>query len=99
MQGYPQTGSKQETIITTFLAGVDLFAIGPTPETQLEVLDALKEGFENGQILEERINESVIRIIQAKAKLNKTVEFSLEEASQIFGSDEHKDAISPLLNN
>lgn len=99
MQGYPQTGSRQETIIKTFLAGVDLFAIGPTPETQLEVLDALMEGFEKGRISEERINESITRIIKAKAKLRQIPEFSLEEAKRIFGSDEHKDAASPLLNN
>jgi beta-glucosidase-like glycosyl hydrolase len=48
-----------------------LFAIGHTPQTQLDVLEALKEGVETGRITQERIDESLMRIIRTKVKLEK----------------------------
>lgn len=99
MQGYPQGSHRKEAVITSFLAGIDLFAIGHRPQTQLEVLEALREGVETGRITEERINESLIRIIRTKAKLEKIPQFSLEEAREVFGSEQHREAFSNLLEN
>jgi beta-N-acetylhexosaminidase len=99
MQGYPQGEDRREAIITSFLAGVDLFAIGHTPEIQLDVLEALKDGINSGRITQERIDASVLRIIKAKSGLKNTQQYSLEEAKRIFGSKEHQAAIAPLLNN
>ncbi len=99
MQGYPQGADRKEAIITSFLAGIDLFAIGHTPQTQLDVLEALKEGVETGRITQERIDESLMRIIRTKVKLEKIPRFSLEEAREIFGSQQHKEALSNLLKN
>lgn len=99
MQGYPQGEERREAVITSFLAGVDLFAIGHTPEIQLDVLEALKEGVNTGRITQERIDVSVLRIIKAKSGLNHISEYSLDEAKKIFGSKEHRASIAPLLGS
>ena len=99
MQGYPQGEDRKEAIITSFQAGIDLFAIGSTPQIQLEVLTALKEGVESGRISEERINESLMRIISTKMKLKNIPEYSLEEAKTIFGSPEHREALSRIFED
>ena len=99
MQGYPQGEGRKEAVITSFLAGIDLFAVGHTPQVQLDVLEALKEGIETGRITEERIDESLMRIIKTKARLKNTPRFSLEEAREIFGSEQHREVFSSLLDN
>jgi len=99
MQGYPQGNERKEAVIASFLAGVDLFAIGQTPHVQMDVLEALKEGAASGRITEERINDSLRRIIRAKLKLDAIPQYSLEEAKQIFGSDEHKIKVSRLIED
>lgn len=93
MQGYPQGGERREAVITSFLAGVDLFAIGHTPEIQMDVLEALKEGVNNGRITHERIDASILRIIKSKSQLKNIPQYSLEEARMIFGSKGHLEAI------
>ena len=99
MKGYPQGEERKEAVVTSFLAGVDLFAIGYGQDIQLDVLEALKTGMETGRITEERIDASVMRIIKAKAGLADVPEYSLEEAKKIFGSKENRDAVSALLGN
>lgn len=99
MKGYPQGEERKEAVITSFLAGIDLFAIGQTTQIQEEVLDALKLGIETGRITQERLDESVMRIIKAKVGLEAINEYSLEEAKQIFGSLEHSKEVSTLLGN
>jgi beta-N-acetylhexosaminidase len=99
MQGYPQGDDRKEAVITSFLAGIDLFAIGPSPQIQLEVLEALREGVESGRITEQRVDESLMRVIKAKMKLKVIPRYSLEEAREIFGSREHKEAVSRLFEN
>jgi beta-N-acetylhexosaminidase len=93
MQGYPQGEERGDAVITSFLAGVDLFAVGHTPEIQMDVLEALKEGIHSGRITQERIDASILRIIQAKSKLTDIQQYSLKDAQKIFGSKEHLEAI------
>lgn len=99
MMGYPKGEEFRQAIIDSFLAGVDIFAVGHTNQTQLNVLNALKEGFSDGRISEQRIDESVLRILVAKVPLKGARVPTLEEAGEIFGSDEHKAAIKELLED
>ena len=99
MLGYPQGDAMKEAVVISFLAGVDIFAIGHTPSTQLNVLEALKEGTLSGKITEERIDASIMRIIRAKIKLEQLPNYSLEEAKNIFGSKEHLKVISALIGD
>ena len=101
MQGYISSkDTVEECVISSFNAGLDIFLIGHTKAIQEQVFKALLDGCRDGRISEERLNESVLRIIKAKLKngLTDAMEYEIEEAKRIFGSDEHK-AILEELNS
>lgn len=99
MTGYTSArGSIEEGVVASFNAGLDVFLIGHTKDTQVKVFDALKGAVANGRISEDRLNEAVLRILKVKLKheLKDTMEYSLEGAEQIFGSDEHKTVLEEV---
>jgi len=99
MQGYMDSNaSLEECVIASFNAGLDVFVVAHTKTLQDMVLDALMKACSEGRISEERLNESVHRIIKVKLKhkLSDTMEYSLEEAREIFGSKEHKAVLEEL---
>ncbi len=101
MYGYMSgKATLEESVLTSFNAGLDIFVIGHTKEIQDRVLKALTDACRDGRIPEERLNESVLRIIKVKLKhkLSDTMEFSLEDSRKNFGSKEHK-AILEELNS
>ena len=101
MSGYANgKATLEECIVTSFNAGIDVFVIGHTKEIQVRIFEALRDAFISGNISEERLNESVLRIITVKLKhkLSDTMEYSLDEAAKNFGSKEHK-AVLEELNN
>ena len=98
MLGYPQGDDRKDAVVASFLAGVDIFAVSHTLRVQLDVLEALKEGVET-VISEKRIDDSLMRVIKAKQRLMDIQSYSLEEARQIFGSDEHMEAVRVLIEN
>ena len=99
MQGYISSKDSVEgCVISSFNAGLDIFLIGHTKAIQDQVFKALLDGCGDGRISEERLNESVLRIIKVKLKngLTDTMEYEIEEAKRIFGSDEHKSVLEEL---
>jgi len=99
MYGYMSgKATLEECVITSFNAGLDIFVIGHTKTIQDRVLKALKDACGNGRITEQRLNESVLRIIKVKLKhkLSDTMEYSLEEARNNFTSKEHKAVLEEL---
>ncbi|HPW41611.1 MAG TPA: beta-N-acetylhexosaminidase, partial [Bacillota bacterium] len=69
MQGYISSkDTVEECVISSFNAGLDIFLIGHTKAIQDQVYKALLDGCRDGRISEERLNESVLRIIKAKLK-------------------------------
>jgi beta-N-acetylhexosaminidase len=101
MYGYMNgKATLEECVITSFNAGLDVFVIGHTKNIQDKVLKALKDACIEGKVTEERLNESVLRIIKVKLKhkLIDKMEYSLEEAREIFGSNEHKAMLEELNN-
>lgn len=78
-----------QKIIQSFEAGVDIFVIGHTLDIQLEALKAIKDAVADGRISEERIDESVLRIIKNKYKLNENTAIDLERAKSVLGAKEH----------
>lgn len=99
MKGY--AGSKdtiEECVTASFNAGLDVFIIGHTMTIQEQVFNALRDALEDGIISEERLNESVLRIIKVKLKngLADTMEYDIEEAKEIFGNSEHKAVLKEL---
>lgn len=99
MSGYTnEKNSLEESVITSFNAGLDVFIIGHTGDTQEKVKEALKDAYLDGRISGERLNESVLRIIKVKLehKLSDTMESSLEDARKVLGSEEHKAILAEL---
>ena len=99
MNGY-MSGKEtlEECVIASFNAGLDVFVIGHTMTIQDKVLKALSDACRDGRISEERLNDSVLRIIKAKLKngLADTMEYEINEAREIFGSSEHKSILEEL---
>ncbi|KIL51593.1 beta-L-N-acetylhexosaminidase [Jeotgalibacillus alimentarius] len=59
--------SVEEAAVQTVKAGGDLLLVAHNPELIPTVVNRLKAAVENGEITEERINESVERIIELKS--------------------------------
>ncbi|MHB1391728.1 MAG: beta-N-acetylhexosaminidase [Clostridia bacterium] len=99
MYGYMNgKATLEECVVTSFNAGLDMFVIGHTKKIQDKVLKALIGAWQEGRISEQRLNESVLRIIKVKLKhkLSDTMEYSLEEARNNFTSKEHKSVLEEL---
>ena len=99
MYGYmSRKATLEECVITSFNAGLDVFVIGHTKKIQDRVVKALTDACRDGRISEERLNESVHRIVKVKLKhkLTDTMEYNLEEAKNIFGSKDHKAVLEEL---
>lgn len=89
---YPQ----DQAAILAVKAGVDIILLTPEPEL---VLSALVDAVKNGQISEERIDESVNRILQSKAKMglhkNRYVDVSILD--QILATEKHLQLADVIL--
>ncbi|MFQ6040522.1 MAG: beta-N-acetylhexosaminidase [Candidatus Poribacteria bacterium] len=80
-------------------AGADIvLPLATTPEQQ-HVYNALLEAAENGEISEERLNESVRRILNLKAKMNlfKRRYVKLENLRKLVGTKAHKDVAREIV--
>jgi len=66
MGGVTSLYSPQEAALKAIQAGVDMVLLPPTPD---EVIDSLIQAVKAGQISEARIESSVRRILEAKARL------------------------------
>lgn len=99
MGGYTSGSlTLEEGAVESFNAGLDIFLIGSSKEVQDRVLSALAAACGDGRITEERLDESVLRIIKVKLKhkLSDEMEYSLEGARKNFGSQEHKAVLEEL---
>ncbi len=78
-----------EATIKTVEAGTDIILVCHTLENQRIAYDALLEAVESGRISEERINESVFRILSLKKKYNYSHNLNpyldIEEESENMG--------------
>lgn len=90
--------SIEDAVIESFNAGIDVFVIGHTAEIQERVLKALKDGVSTGLITEERINESLIRIVQIKRKYNLSDEMNVdfETACELFTNEEYRSFVEDI---
>ncbi|MCR2806444.1 beta-N-acetylhexosaminidase [Paenibacillus sp. SCIV0701] len=59
-----------EAAVQSFLAGTDILLVCHEEELQLEVLQALEQAVDNGTITEQRIDESLRRVLLLKHKYN-----------------------------
>jgi beta-N-acetylhexosaminidase len=79
-----------EAAVRAVKAGVDMVLVPPDPEA---AISAIKDAVEKGEITEKRIDESVRRILEIKARLglheNRFVD--LDKIDEIVGTREHLD--------
>lgn len=68
MKGLRNRTSLKAGAVQFILAGGDLILCGPNHSYQREILQGLTEAVESGAISEDRLNESVVRILTAKMK-------------------------------
>ncbi len=98
MLGYAKDKKQLTTgVIQSLQAGVDLFIIGHTYDTQIEVISTIKKAVENNIISEERLNKSVMRIIKAKNKygIDNTIA-DLEEVKKVINSQKHENVFNEV---
>ena len=69
MKGLRNQVSHREAAVQFILAGGDIILCGANHSYQREILSGLAEAVENGVLTEERINESVLRILAAKMQV------------------------------
>ncbi len=90
MGGFTQDQGLGEGAVEAVKAGCDILLICHTPQRQLAVLEALKKAVDDGQITQERLDESVLRILKVKKKLRKQSSYDLEEATRVFNDVKFK---------
>ncbi|SHI89746.1 beta-N-acetylhexosaminidase [Lutispora thermophila] len=88
--------SLEDAVIESFNAGMDIFVICHTKEMQYRVLEALRKGLSKGLISEDRINQTLERIIKVKTKYTLSNEMNLQydEAFDLFIDSEYRDFIN-----
>jgi beta-N-acetylhexosaminidase len=59
---------ESEAAVSAIEAGADMVTVAHTYQVQTAVYDALLEAVRSGRLAEERIDESVLRILQMKEK-------------------------------
>ncbi len=69
MEGLRKQTSLKNGAVQFILAGGDMILCGANHSYQREILKGLMEAVENGTISEDRLNESVYRILSAKMRL------------------------------
>ncbi len=86
-----------EAAVQAFLAGADMLLVCHTPAKQQAVRDALLAAVQSGRISEERLTQSLQRILALKDEyqLDRTP-VDADQARRVVGSAEHRDLVKSL---
>ena len=79
MAGLRKQTSLSDGAVQFILAGGDLILCGANHTYQRQILDGLYKAVENGTIGEQRLNESVYRILSAKMRVTGWNPFEYED--------------------
>ena len=69
MDGLRKENPLRKAAVNFILAGGDIILCGPNHTFQKEILEGLYEAYDTGVLTEERIDESLMRILTAKEKI------------------------------
>ena len=96
MGGVTTLYSPEEAALKAVQAGVDMILNSPEPEA---VMDALIQSAKKGEIQAARIDESVRRILEAKARLglHKNRLVSIEKLDKIIAAKQHLDLAQQMF--
>lgn len=101
MYGYTNAHETlEESILASFQAGIDVFIVGHTLETQIQVYNTLLNAANSGVISKKRLNESLYRILTIKDQysVSNANNLPFEEAQKQFGNEAHKAFLKDLIN-
>ena len=73
----------EEAAVSAFEAGEDMILICSTVESVRKSYHAMLEAFENGKFTEERLNASLLRIVELKTKLQPPLDFNPERLKEL----------------
>ncbi|HXG67268.1 MAG TPA: glycoside hydrolase family 3 N-terminal domain-containing protein [Blastocatellia bacterium] len=98
MRGVAAHYPEGEAAVRAVKAGADVVLYPPSVE---KAFLGVKQAVQSGEIPESRINESVRRILAAKAKLglDKNRLVDLDKLDKVLGSNEHKRAAEQIIEN
>lgn len=87
-RGHNTSGSLEESLYRSIAAGIDLLPSGGSEYTEI-IIDLVKDG----ELSEDRIEESAQRILQAKFELGLFEDpyVETEEASTVLGNEDHRE--------
>jgi len=88
----------KNSVILANKAGIDILLVAgwEQPEDSLEAFDAILETTKNGEIQEEKINESVLKIIRLKQKISFE---ATDQANQQKIENNEESAVNPKESN
>lgn len=91
----------EKAAVMAVKAGADLITISHSKEKQTAALENLVSAVERGEISEERINESVEKIINYKNKINinNFIASSFNDAKKVVGNKVHEDFAQKISEN
>lgn len=97
MAGVTEIDSPPNVAVRAISAGIDVLLIPPNPGAAIA---ALKEAVNSGQLPMTRINEAVLRILNAKARLNldRNRFVDLERLNTVFGSPKFKEQAQDIAD-
>ena len=92
-------GNIGEAAVQAVLAGADMLLVCHTFDKQQAVRDALLSAVQSERISEERLNQSLTRILTLKDQyqVNRTA-VEVQQARQVLGSPEHRNLVKSLGN-
>jgi beta-N-acetylhexosaminidase len=98
MKGVAAHYPEGEAAVRAIKAGADIVLYPPNVE---KAFTALKQAVESGEIPQSRIDESVRRVLAAKAKLglDKNRFTDLEKLDKVLGSNEHLGSARQIIEN
>ncbi|MBO9130764.1 beta-N-acetylhexosaminidase [Bacillus sp. 165] len=89
----------ETAVVDAVQAGVDLLLFAHTYETEKKAIHAIKQAVQNGKISEERIDESVRRIVHLKLKYNLTDQPLPADSLSILGCPAHQAVLNEILKS
>lgn len=96
MAGLSTAATRREQVVGAIASGCDLFLYFNVPE---EDFTYMLEGYENGEITEQRLSDALHRILGLKAKLGlDRLVFPEKEGLSIVGCKEHHDVAAWAAN-
>lgn len=93
MRAISKNFNIEDASIKSIIAGSDIILVCHTYNKQVAVINALKNAVENNKISEERIDESVYRILKLKQKYNLT-----NQSIKSINVEDLNDKINSILN-